>query len=138
MGIAGCERRLGALVERGREVGDQKNECRPIASPRAVCYYPDLLGAAPGPQGSGSSRGAPTWSDHEAAPRGERGGAEPGDGEAAGQDGTLSENTLNSERPLSEGRGRHIKARPDRDVKRKKERTKHLWGPTLLRTDSTP
>ena len=29
------------------------------------------------------------------------------------------ENTFNSERPLSEGRGRQIKARPDRDVKRK-------------------
>ena len=71
------------------------------------------------PKVRGPHGGAPTWSDHEAAPRGERGGAEPEDGEAAGQDGTLSENTLNSERPLSEGRGRHIKARPDRDVQRK-------------------
>ena len=57
----------------------------------------------------------------ERLPGGERGRAEHVDGEAAGHESTTKEDTLNSERPLSEGRGRQIKARPDRDVKRKKE-----------------
>ena len=47
-------------------------------------------------------------------------------GEAAGRDATREENTLISERPLSEGRGRHIRARPDRDVKRKKKGARPL------------
>ena len=62
----------------------------------------------------------------ERLPGGERGRAERVDGEAAGQEGTKKEEALNSERPLSEGRGRQIKARPDRDAKRKEGRKKAL------------